>query len=212
MSERKGILIVVDGPEGVGKTLQTGRLATEISALGHRVLQFREPGGTEEAEKVRHEIKTKSFDPPTELNLFLMARRSLFADVIKPELDLGTILIVDRSSPSTIAYQHNGNGIPLVDILDRDVAARGGIIPDLTIILDIPVSVGLSRIATRGQARDVFERKRQDFHARVREGYQGMSNVLSAWDIVTVDGNRKVEEVESDIRDQVSGTFPQLKL
>jgi dTMP kinase len=172
-----GTFVVVEGPEGAGKSTLVRWLGSELRAEGRDVLTVREPGGTPLAEaarklalKSRHE---RAFG--AELFLFLAARADLVERVIRPALDNGQVVVGDRFGLSTIAYQVAGRGLPRADVEAALRVATGGLAPDLTLILDVPVAVGRERQRHAGKVKDRIEREDDTFHARVREAYRSAS-------------------------------------
>jgi dTMP kinase len=169
-----GTFVVVEGPEGAGKSTLVRALGARLLAEGVRVLQVREPGGTpvaEAARKValrsRHEIS-----PAAELFLILAARADLVARVIRPALEEGQVVLADRFDLSTRAYQVAGRGLEAADVDAALRLATGGLVPDLTLVLDVPVETGRERQRRARKVRDRFEREDDTFHERVRQAYR----------------------------------------
>jgi len=169
-----GAFVVVEGPEGAGKSSLVRALGARLLADGMQVLPVREPGGTpvaEAARKValrsRHEIS-----PTAELFLILAARADLVARVIRPALEAGQIVLADRFDLSTRAYQVAGRGLPADDVDAALRLATGGLVPDLTLVLDIPVEIGRERQRRARKVQDRFEREDDAFHERVRDAYR----------------------------------------
>lgn len=166
--------VVVEGPEGAGKSTLVRWLGVELRAEGRDVLTVREPGGTPIAEAARKLALKSRHDRAfaAELFLFLAARADLVERIMRPALAEGQIVIADRFGLSTIAYQVAGRGLPLADVAAALRVATGGLTPDLTLVLDIPVAVGRARQRTAGKVRDRIEREDDAFHGRVREAYR----------------------------------------
>ena len=169
-----GAFVVVEGPDGAGKSSLVRALGARLLADGMQVLSVREPGGTpvaEAARKValrsRHEIS-----PAAELFLILAARADLVARVIRPVLEAGQVVLADRFDPSTRAYQVAGRGLPADDVDAALRLATGGLVPDLTLVLDIPVETGRERQRRARKVQDRFEREDDAFHERVRDAYR----------------------------------------
>lgn len=165
-----GAFIVFEGGEGVGKSTQARSLARRLSKNGYRVVQTREPGGTPLGESARRWLKTQPLlTPVTELALFIAARAQLVHEVILPALNSRHVVVCDRFTGSSIAYQGYGRGLDLELIQRLNDAATGGLQPDQVVLLDFPVEAGLAR--KPGDRRDSFESQSMDFHERVREGF-----------------------------------------
>ncbi|MBT8089476.1 MAG: dTMP kinase [Gammaproteobacteria bacterium] len=196
----RGKFITIEGIEGVGKSTNMAVLVERIEAAGHKVLTTREPGGTPMAEEIR-EILVRPADEPipeiAELLLIFAARSLNVNNVIIPALDAGTWVVSDRFTDSSRAYQGGGRGIPMetIDVLADWV--HGDAWPDLTILLDAPVEIGMQRAGHRG-APDRFEQERYDFFERVRECYlQLASHEPSRF--VIIDTTRSLDGVKADI-------------
>lgn len=186
--------VVVEGPEGAGKSTLVRWLGAALRAEGRDVVTVREPGGTPLAEaarklalKSRHE---RAF--AAELFLFLAARADLVERVIRPALAGGQVVIADRFGLSTMAYQVAGRGLPRPDVEAALRVATGGLSPDLTLVLDIPVSVGRERQRSAGKVRDRIEREDDEFHTRVRDAYRSASGP----GIVHIDASQSKKTVQ----------------
>lgn len=165
--------ITIEGVEGAGKSTQAARLADALRRDGHEVVLTREPGGTELGRALRRMLLEDDSPGPTaetELLLYLADRAEHVRRLIQPALARGAIVIADRFSDSTIAYQSYGRGLPLETVKRLDAFARGGLTPDLSFFLDLPPDIGLERARATGPA-DRLEREALDFHRRVREGF-----------------------------------------
>lgn len=172
MSSR-GWFLSFEGSEGVGKTTQIRHLTDWLKALGHDVVLTREPGGTEVAERIRELVLDTSLPAmgsDTELLLIYAARAEHVAKVIKPAIAQGKIVISDRFADASMAYQGYGRGIDLAHIEALDQWVLGGFKPDLTLLLDMPVELGMARARARSEL-DRFEREKMSFFERVRGGY-----------------------------------------
>jgi len=194
--------ITLEGPEGAGKTLQAERLATALRESGQLVRLTREPGGTRLGELVRSIVlaEVEGADRIVTLAdalLFNAARAQLVAQVIKPALAAGEVVVCARFADSTLAYQGYGAGLPLKDLLAIAAIATGGVVPDLTLLLDVAPEVGLGRkaAATRNRFEAAFD---LDFHRRVREGFLELAaHEPGRWR--TIDAARDVEAVFADV-------------
>lgn len=167
-----GRFIAIEGPEGGGKTSQAARLRDAIAAAGAEVVLTREPGGTPAGERIRELLLAGggSLDPRTDALLFSAARSQLVADVIRPALARGAVVIATRYADSTLAYQGYGAGLPIDELVVLERFATGGLRPDLTILLDVPAEIGLAR--KTGDERTRFEREFDlEFHRKVRDGF-----------------------------------------
>ncbi len=170
----RGVFITFEGGEGSGKTTQASRLAKLLREEGHRVVETREPGGTPLAEGIREIILSSPAEPmvpPCEALLILAGRSQHMARVIQPALNSGEVVICDRFSDSTFAYQGHARGLDLASLRPMDRFATGGVKPDLTVLIDVPVSIGLARRGRHEKRRDRLDMETQRFHEKVRSGY-----------------------------------------
>jgi len=177
----RGLFITLEGGEGAGKSTQSRRLKSALEQMGRDVVLTREPGGTPEAEKIRDLLVQRdggNWTPMAECLLFFAARQMHVETLIKPSLEDGKIVICDRFTDSTIAYQGYGHGFDLPTIRGVEQLSLGHFKPDLTFILDLPVTDGLSRSlkqkdVSQGKenTEDRFEKLKQDFHEKLRQGF-----------------------------------------
>ena len=191
---RVGTFIVVDGPEGAGKTTLVGRLASRLRAAGHDVLEVRQPGGTPLAEAARAAALDAEMHatPLAELFLMLAARADQVAKVIRPALESGRVVLSDRYDLSTEAYQIAGRGLPREGVMGANELATDGLRPDLTIVMDLPAELGLKRQAHDGKEPDRIEREGRVWHQRVAEVFlQASGN-----GVVHVDATKSADAVE----------------
>ena len=168
-----GLFITLEGPEGAGKSTNREFLAERMREQGLDVLLTREPGGTQLAERIRDLLLAPSDEPmssDTELLLVFAGRAQHLAQVIKPALARGAVVICDRFTDATYAYQGGGRGLSQTRIQQLETIVQGSLRPDLTLIFDLPVDVGLSRAAERGRL-DRFEQEDLAFFERVRHSY-----------------------------------------
>ena len=169
-SSGRGLLVTFEGGEGSGKSTQSELLALRLEAGRWPVIRLREPGGTPLGEELRRLLlhSRAEASPEAELLLFLAARAELVRSVILPALAAKGIVICDRFSDSTLAYQGFGRGLDIEQLKTLNRWATAGLTPDLTVLLDLPVQVGRRRNQTE---EDAFEREDDAFHERVRQGY-----------------------------------------
>lgn len=169
----KGLFVTLEGPEGAGKSTNREYLADRLRAGGLDVVLTREPGGTPLAERIRDLLLTPADEPmavDTELLLVFAARAQHLAQVIRPALARGAVVLCDRFTDATYAYQGGGRGLPLERIAQLETFVQGDLRPDLTLIFDLPVEVGLARAAARGRL-DRFEQEGIRFFEAVRSAY-----------------------------------------
>ncbi len=168
-----GLFITLEGPEGAGKSTNREYLAERLRAQGLDVLMTREPGGTPLAERIRELLLSPSDEPmhsDTELLLVFAARAQHLAQVIRPALERGAVVLCDRFTDATYAYQGGGRGLSLTRIEQLETFVQGALRPDMTLIFDLPVEIGLSRAAARGRL-DRFEQEGLAFFEAVRSAY-----------------------------------------
>ena len=205
----RGRFIVVEGAEGTGKTTQAGRLRAFLRASGREVVGTREPGGTNVGERIR-EIVLHATDHQvpreTELLLILAARSAFVRTVVEPALASGRWVVSDRFDMSTFAYQGYGREIGVERIAPLNAYATGGLVPDLYVVLDLPVEEGMARQKRQGKGDDRFESAAADFHHRVRQGYVELS--ATHGNAVLVPACGSPDEVEDLIRGEVVSRFP----
>lgn len=168
-----GLFITLEGPEGAGKSTNREYLAQRLREAGLDVVLTREPGGTPLAEKIRELLLAPAAEPmasDTELLLVFAARAQHIAEVIRPALQRGAVVLCDRFTDATYAYQGGGRGVAVERIEQLECFVQGDLRPDLTLIFDLPVEVGLSRAAARGRL-DRFEQEGMAFFESVRSAY-----------------------------------------
>lgn len=188
-----GFFLVVEGPEGAGKSTLVGALEARLRGAGHRVKLVREPGGTPLAEAAR----ALALDPASrtgagaELFLMLAARSDLVDKVIRPELSAGSVVVADRFDLSTMAYQVAGRGLPREVVEPANRLATDGLVPDLVLVLDIPAGVGVQRQSAAGKAPDRIESEDGHFYRRVNDGYKAAVGPH----VVHLDASRSPAEV-----------------
>ena len=164
--------VTLEGIEGCGKSTQARALA---QALGSSALLTHEPGGTPLGRDIRQLLlHGGAMSPASEVLLYFADRAQHVASVVRPALDAGRVVVCDRYVDSTYAYQGYGRGIPLQLLQHAFTLATGGLMPDLTLLIDVPVEVGLARVGRRG-AHDRLEGEARAFHERVRDGYHALA-------------------------------------
>jgi len=198
------MFITLEGPEGSGKTSQLPGLAEALRSQGYELLTTREPGGTSIGDQIRRvlfDLENKGMNPRTEILLFQASRAQLVEEIVRPALGAGTIVLCDRYADSTLAYQGYGHGVDLELLRDIVTFATGGLKPDLTVFLDVPVEEGLKRRTTGGDWNRLDDYDLA-FHRRVRAGYQELIAAEPArW--VVVDASRPPEVVAADLQKAV---------
>jgi dTMP kinase len=201
--------ITFEGGDGTGKSTQINALERHLAARGRSFVLTREPGGTPVGKLIRRallEVGKQPIGSPTELFLYLADRAQHVQDVIRPALESGKIVLCDRYTDSTLAYQGYGRGIDLKVLRDLNKIADHGIQPDLTFLLDCPVELGLARTAKRmaeervGAAHeDRFEREKAEFHEKVRAGFLTLTRAEPERFRV-IDAARSIAEVTQEIK------------
>ena len=169
----RGLFITLEGPEGAGKTTNRAYLAEKLEAQGFQVALTREPGGTALAEQIRDILLAphdEKMSVDTELLLMFAARAQHLAQVILPALEQGKIVICDRFTDATYAYQGGGRGLDCSRIALLEQFVQGDLRPDITLLFDLPVADGMARAVARGKL-DRFEQEQQDFFEAVRQSY-----------------------------------------
>ena len=214
-----GLLVVLEGPEGAGKTTQLRLLAEWIAASGRSVVAVREPGGTVVGDEIRRILLDPASDivPRAEALLFMASRAQLVEREIRPALERGDVVLVDRFFLATYAYQGVGRGIPEAELRAANVTATQGLKPDLTVLMMLPVEDGLSRAIQRGE-RDRMERAELAFHERVAHAFDHFAT--DAWQsshdevgpirIVNASGSQAevFARIAGTLRERWPDTFP----
>lgn len=194
------LFITFEGPDGSGKTTQARLLAEYLESHGRPTVLTREPGGTAISEQIRDLVLSNRYQTirhETEALLFSAARAQIVAEVIRPALAQGRIVVCDRYADSTLAYQGFGLGLDLDALRVITRFATGGLVPDVTVYVDVPVEVGLAR-RHRGEMNRL-DRKDLEYHARVREGFLKLAQAEpQRWWVI--DGTRSTEQVQQEIR------------
>lgn len=197
------MFITLEGPDGSGKTLQIHLLEEFLTAEGYKVFCGREPGDTFIGEQIRQVLmdhQNKNMHPRTETLLFCAARAQLVQEVLKPHLERGDIVLLDRYADSTMAYQGYGHQFDLDLIRSLLHFATGGLRPDLTFLLDVDPQTGLERRQKGGGEWNRMDAYVLQYHQRVRQGYLEMAQAdPQRWKIV--DASRQPDVVQSDLRE-----------
>jgi dTMP kinase len=196
------MFITLEGPDGSGKTSQVQPLAEYLRAQDYPIFTTREPGGTVIGDQVREilmSLKNTSMHPSTETLLFCSARAQLVNEIIRPHLAQGDIVLCDRYADSTLAYQGYGHGNDL-DLLRKVLFfATGGLVPDLTLLLDVDSEIGLRRRKTGGGEWNRLDAYELELHQRVRAGYLEMAKAEpQRW--VLIDASQPPDVVQSALR------------
>jgi len=193
--------ITLEGPDGSGKSTQSRLLSERVSSLGFNVLLTREPGGSAIGDQIRQVLFTldnTSMHPKTEFLLFSASRSQHVSEVLQPHLDKGGVVISDRYFHSSLAYQGYGHQLDLEKLDTITTFATGGLIPDLIVLLDLPVEEGLRRRKIEGDWNRL-DAYLEEFHQRVRQGYLAMaSSDPERWAII--DAVPPVERIQAEIQ------------
>ena len=210
-----GRLIVFEGAEGAGKTTQIRILAERLVRAGIPFVAVREPGGTPVGDEIRDIVlhQEQEITAATEALLFMSSRAELVAREIKPSLGKGNVVLVDRFFLSTYAYQIVGRGLPEPEVRAANRLATAGLVPDLTLLIDVHATHGFERADARGK-RDKIERSGDDFHARVGDAFRQFAD--SAWQhshpecgpIKLIDGTGDEATVQKRVVADLAASFP----
>lgn len=212
----RGKVVVFEGTEGAGKTTQIRLLAERLAVAGIECVAVREPGGTPVGDAIREILlhPEKEITAATEALLFMSSRAELVAREVLPSLEQGMVVLVDRFFLSTYAYQVFGRGLPEEEVRAANRLATSGLVPDLTLLLDVPAAEGLSRADSRG-ARDRMENAADEFHHRVADAFRRFTD--AKWQhshpecgpIKLIDGTGDERSVHQRIVSALTAAFPQ---
>ena len=205
----RGKFITFEGPEGGGKSTQVQTLAEWLRKQGKKVVVTREPGGTRMSELIRALVRDEMEDPPVtrcEVLLFLAARAQVVSQVIRPALARGEWVVCDRFADSTFAYQGYGRGIDVQLLKNFNDFVTEGLVPDLTILLDVPPEVSRTRLAARqastADTGDRIEAAGEMFHRRLREGFLDLAKAEPKR-FTVIDASKSVEKVAAAVQKTV---------
>ncbi|MCZ8115131.1 dTMP kinase [Silanimonas sp.] len=198
MASSRGALISLEGGEGAGKTTVLVALRARLEARGHAVVGTREPGGTPAGEAIRALLldPAQPLVPNTELLLMFASRAQLVETLVEPALARGDMVLADRFTDASFAYQGGGRGLPMGVIADLERVFVGRV-PDFTLLLDLDVQAGLARARSRGAPADRIEREKDEFFERVRGAYRARA-AAQPQRIAVVDASQPVEAVVHD--------------
>jgi dTMP kinase len=206
------MFITLEGPDGSGKTSHMQPLAGWLEAQGYRVHMAREPGGTLISEQIRniiHDLKNTEMCPHTETLLYQAARAQIVEQVLRPKLAEGWIVLCDRYADSTLAYQGYGHQQNLDEVHALVRYATGGLVPDLTLLLDVDEKTGLERRQKSGGEWNRLDAYQLDFHRRVRQGYLELARQEpDRW--VQVDAGQPWETVQSTLRNGIDSRLKKI--
>jgi dTMP kinase len=210
-----GFFITFEGIEGCGKTTQLRLLKERLQAAGEKVTSTREPGGCPIADQMRAillDAGNSAITPLSELLLYAAARAQHVQEVIVPALARGEIVLCDRFTDATVAYQGHGRGLDLKTIAELNRLATGALEPKLTLLIDCPVEIGLARALARieagsGAREERFELESVRFHERVRGGYLGLADAFPER-FVVIDGSGDVAKTEGLVTAALAARIP----
>ncbi len=215
---KRGRLIVFEGVEGAGKSTQLERLVGHLARASVPHKKFREPGGTALGDSIRALLldPLSTISARAEALLFMASRAELVSRELRPAIDAGTIVLLDRFFLSTYAYQIAGRGLPESDVRSANMMATNGLVPGLTVLLTLPADVGLER-ATKRSGPDRIEQSGMEFHARVEEAFAEFAT--PAWQstheecgpIIPVDASGDAATVEARVLDVLTNRFQELR-
>ena len=199
----RGYFIRLDGPDGGGKTTQAVRLAEWLRGLGRNVITCRDPGGTGLGERLRSILldrSTLNISMRSEMLMYMSSRAQLVEEVILPALERGEDVVSDRYLLANVVYQGYAGGLPVDDLWHVGRVATGGLMPDLTVVLDLPTELARGRV---GKARDRMEDRPDDYHRRVRDGFLEAARTYRT-PIRIIDASTDAETVAQTLQAEVA--------
>ncbi|MGQ0810685.1 MAG: dTMP kinase [Nitrospiraceae bacterium] len=198
---RTGTFITFEGVEGSGKSTQAQRLAKKLREEGYTVVETREPGGTRLAEDIRRIVlnsRDEMVTPACEAFLILAGRCQHVSEIINPALKQGAVVLCDRFSDSTLAYQGHARGLAIGDLRKMNDLAAGGLTPHLTLLFDVPISTGLARRRSDRQEQNRLDRESLRFHGKVRKGFLALA-AQEPRRIKVIEAGQSPEAVEHEV-------------
>jgi dTMP kinase len=208
VSVSAGCFVVIEGPEGAGKSTLIRALGARLTAAGRTHSLWREPGGTPLAEAARRAVLDPALHagPVSELFLMLAARADLVTKELRPRVAAGEVVIADRYDLSTFAYQVAGRGLDESAVRTANALATGGLRPDLTLVLDLDVAAGAARQRAAGKSPDRMELEQEEFHRRVNAAYRAAAGP----GVVHLDASGSPERVAQGAWDALRGVRPDI--
>ena len=203
----KGYFITFEGGEGSGKTTLINKIYEELEKMGKKVYKTREPGGVEIAEQIRNvilNVNNTKMDKRTEALLYAASRRQHLIESVNPRLDAGYIVLCDRYIDSSLAYQGYARGIGIKEVLDVNLFATSGLLPDLTLFIDVTPEVGLARIKDNNRNQNRLDLEQMDFHKNVYEGYMKVKEMFPDR-FVSINGEQEIDKVFNDCMKVILG-------
>ncbi|QKI88929.1 dTMP kinase [Thiomicrorhabdus xiamenensis] len=205
MTQQTGRFITLEGSEGAGKSTNLAFIAEQLRQAGKEVITTREPGGTEIGEKIRELLldpENKAMHQDTELLLMFAARAQHIQEKIKPALAQGTWVISDRFTDASFAYQGAARAMGFERVAEIERWVQQGFQPNLTFVFDLPIDIGMQRVASRGGQIDRFEQERKDFFESVRQAYLRRAE-MAPQRYQVIDASQSLQQVQQQISEQL---------